>query len=161
MHALNDKPAPKTFASSIKRNFMSTADLITYLGFDGECEAAFTFYAKALNGEIVAMMRYADAPPDVPRMSERTSRIMHARLTVGDRSLMGGDTPSQHFSKPQGFCVAFQIDDPVEAERAFKALADGGQVTMPMGPTFFAQKFGMLTDKFGIPWMVNCPKPLA
>ena len=72
---------------------------------------------------------------------------------------MGGDAPGPHYSKPQGFSVALQIDDPAEAERAFAALAEGGAVTMPMGPTFFAQKFGMLTDKFGIPWMVNCPLP--
>jgi len=138
-----------------------TADLIPYLGFDGQCEAAFTFYAKALKGEVATLMRYADAPPEVPRMPGAESRIMHARLTVGERSLMGGDTPSERFFKPQGFCVAFQIDDPVEAERAFTALAEGAQVTMPIGPTFFAQKFGMLTDKFGIPWMVNCPRPSA
>jgi len=138
-----------------------TIDLISYLGFDGQCEAAFAFYAKALKGEIVALMRYADAPPEIPRMPGKADRIMHARLTVGGRSLMGGDTPSQHFAKPQGFCVAYQADDPAEAERAFGALAEGGVVTMPIGPTFFAQKFGMLIDKFGIPWMVNCERRAA
>ena len=107
------------------------------------------------------MMRYADAPPDVPRMTERPERIMHARLDVAGRSLMGGDGPNTGASKPLGFCVAFQIDDAAEAERAFAALAEGGQATMPIGPTFFAQKFGMLTDKFGIPWMVYCPKSPA
>ena len=136
------------------------ADFVPYLGFDGQCEAAFAFYAKALHGEILTLMRYADAPPDVPGMTERSDRIMHAHLKVGERGLMGGDGPSGA-SKPQGFCVTFQIDNPAEAERAFAALAEGGQATMPIGPTFFAQKFGMLTDKFGVPWMVYCPKPLA
>ena len=135
------------------------AEFVPYLGFDGQCEAAFNFYAKALKGEVAAMMRYSDAPSDVPRMGGDPNRIMHARLDVGGRSLMGGDAPSQHFSKPQGFSVSFQVDDPAEAERAFGALAEGGHVMMPFGPTFFAQKFGMLTDKFGIPWMVYCPMP--
>ena len=135
-------------------------ELIPYLGFDGQCEAAFKFYATALNGEVMAMMRYRDAPPEVPRMPGSDDRIMHASLKVGGRSLMGGDTPNQHFSPPQGFCVTFQIDDPAEAERVYGALGEGGKVTMPMGPTFFAQKFAMLTDKFGIPWIIICPRPM-
>jgi len=139
---------------------MST-DIIPYLSFDGQCETAFKFYATALNGELVALMRYGDAPPEILSTPETASRIMHARLKVGDRSLMGGDVPSRHASKPQGFCVSLQIDDPAEAERVFGALAEGGQVSMPMGPTFFAQRFGMLIDRFGTPWMVNCPQPTA
>jgi PhnB protein len=136
-------------------------DIVPYLSFDGQCEAAFAFYARALNGELVTLMRYGDAPPEIPTTPESASRVMHALLKVGGRNLMGGDAPSQHASKPQGFCVALQVDDPAEAERAFGALADGGRINMPFGPTFFAQRFGMLTDKFGIPWMVNCARPSA
>jgi PhnB protein len=131
-------------------------DLVTYLSFDGQCEAAFKFYEGVLRGKILMMIRLADAPFDVPRTPETENRIMHARLRVGDRYLMGGDAPAQHFSKPQGFCVSFQVDDAPEAERVFSELAQGGKITMPISQTFWANRFGMLIDKFGVPWMVNC-----
>jgi PhnB protein len=83
---------------------------------------------------------------------------MHARLKVGDRVLMGGDAPTRVASKSQGFCVSMQVDEPVEAERVFAELSAGGRVMMPIGPTFWAERFGMFTDKFGVPWMVNCEK---
>jgi PhnB protein len=136
-------------------------DLVTYLSFDGKCEEAFKHYASVLNGEILAMLRYADAPASagVPRSADSANRIMHARLKVGDRFLMGGDAPPQFASKPQGFCVSLQIDDPAEAERVFHALAQDGTTQMPIGPTFWASRFGMCIDKFGTPWMVNCEKP--
>ncbi len=136
-------------------------DFVTYLSFNGDCEAAFRFYEKVLGGKILMMMRYADAPPDVPRAPETIDRIMHARLKVGDRLLMGGDAPSQFFSKPQGFCVSIMVDDPAEAERVFAQLGDAGKIMTPIASTFWAQRFGMLIDKFGIPWMVNCERPSA
>jgi PhnB protein len=133
-----------------------TTDFVPYLSFNGECESAFKFYERALKGEIVAMLRFADAPPDVPRTPEAANRIMHARLRVGERVLMGGDAPVGLASKPQGFCVSLQVDDPAEAERIFTELSAGGKVMMPIGPTFWAERFCMFTDKFGVPWMVNC-----
>jgi PhnB protein len=83
---------------------------------------------------------------------------MHARLVVGDQVLMGSDAPPDHFEKTQGMSVALQVNDPIEAERIFAALADNGTVRMPIQPMFWAIRFGMLTDRFGIPWMVNCEK---
>jgi PhnB protein len=138
-----------------------TTDLVTYLSFDGQCEAAFKHYEKILGGQIVMMMRYADAPADAgaPQTPETANRIMHARLQVGDRFLMGGDAPPQFASKPQGFCVSIQVDDPAKAERIFGQLGEGGVVQMPIGETFWARRFGMLIDKFGTPWMVNCERP--
>jgi PhnB protein len=138
-----------------------TTDLITYLSFDGHCEAAFKHYEKILSGKIVMMMRYADAPPEagVPQAPETANPIMHARLQVGDRVLMGGDAPSQFATKPQGFCVSIQVDDPAEADRIFRELGEGGVVQMPIGQTFWADRFGMLIDQFGTPWMVNCERP--
>jgi PhnB protein len=138
-----------------------TTDLVTYLSFDGHCEAAFRRYEKILGGKILMMVRYADAPADagVSQNPEMAARIMHARLQVGDRLLMGGDAPPQFVTKPQGFCVSIQVDDAAEAERIFRALGEGGVVQMPLGETFWAHRFGMLIDKFGIPWMVNCEKP--
>ena len=87
-----------------------TTDLVTYLSFDGRCEAAFKHYEKILGGKILMMMRYADAPADagVPQNPETAARIMHARLQVGDRLLMGGDAPPQFATKPQGFCVSIR-----------------------------------------------------
>ena len=77
------------------------------------------------------------------------------------RLLMGGDAPRQFVSKPQGFCVSIMVDDSAEAERIFRELGEGGVVRMPIAETFWARRFGMLIDKFGIPWMVNCEKPAA
>jgi PhnB protein len=137
---------------------MST-DLVTYLAFDGKCEEAFKFYEKVLPGKILMMLRISDAPPEVPRTPGSENHIMHARLQVGERLLMGGDAP-QHipFSQPTGFCSNIMVDDPAEADRVFSALSDGGKVTMPIMETFWAHRFGMLVDKFGVPWMVNCEK---
>ena len=85
--------------------------------------------------------------------------IMHARLSLpGGTVLMASDVPAEHFHKPQGFAVSFTVTDPADGERKFNALADGGTVTMPFSKTFWAKGFGMCVDKFGIPWMVNCPK---
>ena len=119
-----------------------TTDLVTYLSFDGHCEAAFKHYEKILGGKILMMVRHADAPADagMPQTPETAARIMHARLQIGERLLMGGDAPPQFATKPQGFCVSIQADDPAEAERIFRALGEGGVVQMPLGETFFAHR---------------------
>jgi PhnB protein len=137
-------------------------DLVTYLSFDGQCEAAFRHYEKVLGGNMLMMMRYSDAPVGEcgPQAADVADRIMHARLKVGERLLMGGDAPPQYASKPQGFCVSIQVEESAEAERIFRELGEGGAVQMPIGETFWARRFGMLIDKFGTPWMVNCEKAM-
>ncbi len=132
-----------------------TIKLNPYLSFDGQCEEAFEFYARCLGGNLGAMMRYGDSPMAEHVPPERHGRILHALLTVGDQVLMGADVP-ERYGKPQGFSVSLQIDDPNEAERIFNTLAENGTVTMPLERTFWAERFGMLVDQFGIPWMVNC-----
>jgi len=82
--------------------------------------------------------------------------ILHARLMIGDKAVMGSDAPPERYENPQGFSVALGIDGPAEAERIFHVLAENGTVTMPIQQTFWAARFGMLVDRFGIPWMVNC-----
>lgn len=129
-----------------------------YLVFDGTCREAFEFYAKVLGGEIVAMMTHADMPSDQPSRPEHRDMILHARMTIGDKLLMGSDAPADRFKKMQGFMVTLGIENPAEAERIYKALSEGGTVEMPLTETFWAQKFGMLTDRFGTPWMINCEK---
>lgn len=142
-------------------------DLSTYLFFDGSCEEAFRRYAEVLRGEIVALMRY-DEVPSPPPGYKASKRIIHASLKVGDRLLMGSDTPPAGAGGPggghgpermQGFRTSISVDEPAEADRIFAALAEGGRIVAPIGETFFAIRFGMLNDRFGTPWMVNCPKP--
>jgi len=127
-----------------------------YLAFDGNCKEAFEFYAKCLNGKIDAMIRQQDTPIADQLNPDERNRVMHACLTIGDNVLMGGDSPIGQHQQPVGTTVALHIDDPEEAERVFNALSVGGNIHMPLSPTFWAQKFGMFSDRFGTPWMVNC-----
>jgi PhnB protein len=130
-----------------------------YLSFDGNCEAAFKFYERCFGTKINAMMPYRGSPMADQTSPDWLDRIMHGNMTVGDVILMGSDAPPDRYQKPQGITVAIGITEPAEAERVFAALADGGTVTMPIGETFWALRFGMLVDQFGIPWMVNCERP--
>ena len=131
--------------------------LNAYLYFDGQCEAAFKFYEKVLGGEIAMLLRYGDAPP-AQQVTGAADRIMHARLLVDGGCLMGSDYPPGLSQKPGGYRVNFGTSDPAEAERVFAALAEGGNVSWPLTETFFAHKFGMLEDRFGTSWMINCDK---
>lgn len=127
-----------------------------YLHFNGDCEAAFRYYERCLGGKIEAMLTHAGSPAEQHVPAEWRGKILHARLVVGDAVLMASDSPPGHYQKPQGFSVSIQISEPARADDIFRALADGGTVIMPFGQTFWAARFGMLVDKFGIPWMVNC-----
>jgi PhnB protein len=131
-----------------------------YLNFNGECEAAFTFYEKCLGGKNVTMMNYGSGPMAAKTPPGWQNKIMHARLLIGDQVLMGSDGPSDSYSKPQGISVTLNMSDPAEAERIFHALSEGGAVQMPIQETFWAARFAMFTDRFGIPWMINCEKPV-
>ena len=133
-------------------------ELNPYLSFDGQCEAAFKFYERCLGGRIVAMMTYAGSPMEEQTPSEWRNKIMHARLIVGDRILMGSDAPSDRYEPMKGFSVTLGIDDPKDAERIFHALSENGTVQMPIQKTFWAARFGMLVDQFGTPWMINCER---
>jgi len=127
-----------------------------YLLFGGQCEAAFRYYEKVLGGKITAMMPHEGTPAESQVPAEWRKKIIHARLAIGDQVLMGSDAPPDRYKPPQGFSVSVQVKTPEDADRIFHALADNGKVTMPLGKTFFSPAFGMLTDQFGIPWMVNC-----
>lgn len=133
--------------------------LTAYLNFDGTCREAFEFYARAFKAKIGHMQSFADSPMsgDVP--PEFGHRIMHARIDVGDNQmLMGSDTaPGMPFNGVHGFAVSVTLTDPAEADRIFNALVEGGKVTMPIAETFWAKRFGMCVDRFGIPWIINCP----
>ncbi|MGE0699652.1 MAG: SRPBCC domain-containing protein [Hyphomicrobiaceae bacterium] len=135
--------------------------LNAYLYFDGQCAEAFQLYEKVLHGRLVFSMKYAEAPRDQPVSAGTENRIMHARMVFGDSVLMGSDTPAGMYRKPQGFTVALAVAEPGEAERIYAALADGGKASMPLQETFFAHRFGMLEDRFGTPWLINCEKTQA
>jgi PhnB protein len=128
-----------------------------YLFYDGNCEEALKYYQKVLGARIEAMLPYEGGPPEMQIPPEHKKKIMHARVTIDGEVLMASDAAPGHFQKPQGYAVSLQVEDPADAERRFKALADGGSINMPFGKTFFSKGFGMCVDKFGIPWMVNCP----
>jgi len=132
-----------------------------YLNFNGNCADAFDFYAKVLGGKDLRVMTFGDMPPgpDMPPVpADQKKLVAHARFTAGDTTIMGSDAPGGRYNRPQGFYVNIGVDTPEEAERVFASLSQGGNVSMPIAETFWAKRFGMLTDKFGIPWMVNCEK---
>jgi PhnB protein len=128
-----------------------------YLHYNGNCAAAFKYYEKQLGAKIEMMLHYKDAPPEMPASPEHKDLVMHARMSIDGAIVMASDAPPERFHKPQGFSVSLSVKDLGEAERKFKALSQGGSEMMPFGKTFFAKGFGMCTDQFGIPWMVNCP----
>ncbi|SEA12715.1 VOC family protein [Microbulbifer marinus] len=129
-----------------------------YLFFRGQCKEALEFYAKIFDGEIIAMMTYDDGPMASDMPPEQLEKVMHAQLNIGEQVFMASDD-CQQYQQPQGFRITIGVDTPDEAECIYKALSEGGEVTMPMEETFWAQRFAMFTDRFGIPWMVNCDKP--
>jgi PhnB protein len=132
-----------------------------HLNFDGQCEEAFKFYERCLGVKITFMITYGDSPIATQISPDWHKKILHATMAVGNQMLLGSDAPPDKFQKAQGFAMTIDVDRPDEAERIFKALADKATVTMPMQETFWAVRFGMLSDRFGTPWMINCGKGAA
>ena len=132
-----------------------------YLLFNGRCEEAFQFYSQCLGGKIEAMMPFAGTPAEQEVPAEWRKKIIHASLTVGDQVLMASDAPPGRYEEPRGFSVSLNVKTPAEAERIFQALTENGKVQMPLQQTFWAARFGMVVDRFGIPWMVNCEPAAA
>lgn len=128
-----------------------------YLHFDGNCEEALEFYRQALGAQIDMLMRYKDSPePPPPGMvlPGMADKVMHANLRIGESTIMASDDCTQTRVIHQGFQLSLTAADEAEAERCFAALAEGGLVKMPLTKTFFSPCFGMLTDRFGVAWMV-------
>jgi PhnB protein len=132
----------------------------SYLFFDGRCEEALNFYRKAAGAEVEMMMRFKDSPePAQPGMVPPGSenKVMHASFRIGDTTVMASDGRCQGKPSFQGFALSIAAASESEADRVFGALSDGGQVQMPLTKTFFSPRFGMLTDRFGVTWMVIVP----
>lgn len=129
-----------------------------YLFYEGRCEEALEFYRQALGAEITMLMRYRDSPdpvPDdmIPAGSE--DKIMHASFNIGDSTIMASDGMCSAKPAFQGFSLSLTVPSEADADRLFAALADSGKVRMPLGKTFWSPRFGVVTDRFGVSWMIN------
>jgi PhnB protein len=132
-----------------------------YLYFNGQCEEAFKFYEKYLGGKITFMMTWEGSPMASQAPPGWSKKILHAGLASDDGVLEGCDAMPGEYKKPQSFCVMLRSKDASEAERIFNALAEDGTVQISIAQTFWALRFGMVVDRFGIPWLINCEKPAA
>ena len=134
--------------------------LYSHLNFGGNCEAAFLFYEKQLGGKITAMLKQDQLPTqyDVPQGMEKA--VVHARMNVADVELIGNDVPSNYFQPIRSSYLYLTLDSTESADKTWNALAEGGEVTMPIAETFFATRFGQLRDKFGVLWSIIHPKPM-
>jgi PhnB protein len=128
-----------------------------YLFFDGRCEEAVKFYQSALGAEVTMLTRFKDSPePHQPGMLPpgAENKVMHASVRIGDTTVLASDGRCLGRPSFQGFALSLTVPNEAEAERLFAALADGGQVQMPIAKTFFSPRFGMVADRFGVSWMV-------
>ncbi|HEX4054199.1 MAG TPA: VOC family protein [Tepidisphaeraceae bacterium] len=128
-----------------------------YLSFDGRCDEAIEFYKSAVGAEVTVLMRFKDMPKSCSETGPTPgteNKVMHAALRIGDSTVFASDGRCSGQAKFSGICLSLAAPNDAQAERLFNALASGGKVSMPLGKTFFSSNFGMLTDRFGVPWMV-------
>lgn len=125
-----------------------------YLFFEGRCDEALEFYRRALGAEVQMLMRYKDSPEPIQGKAPPPDKVMHSSFRVGDATVMASDGFCSGKPSFQGFSLSISARDDAEAERYFAALADGGKVAQPLMKTFFSSRFGMVSDRFGVPWMV-------
>jgi PhnB protein len=127
-----------------------------YLYFCGDCEAAFSLYAECFDGKVGELFRYRGTPLANQVPADWQDKVMHGSVTVAEQVLMGGDVAPEGYQKPQGFSLSLQLKNPTQAERIFRLLAQDGSIVVALEKTFWAARFGMLVDRFGIPWLINC-----
>lgn len=130
-----------------------------YLSFDGQCQAALQLYERCTGGKIVYLMTYAQSPMATQVPPEWGKRIYHATFSFMDQTLGAADAPPGSYRRPQGFSLTIEVDKPAEADRLFAMLSEKGTVQMPVQETHWARRFGVLTDQFGTPWIINCGTP--
>jgi PhnB protein len=134
----------------------SHLEVSAYLSFDGECEAAFSYYEEVLGAIHGLLFRYADSPAADVVPEGWGNKIMHGSVRIGGKLLEGADVPPDRYEKPQGFSLSLNVANADEAERVFEKLGNGGKILYPITKTFWSERFGMVVDRFGIPWMINC-----
>jgi PhnB protein len=133
--------------------------LYTQLNFGGNCEEAFRFYERHLEGKITAMMKVRDLPPNLPSPGGSPDAVIHVRMDVAGVELIGNDVPPERFQPIRSSYLYLAVDSAEAAEKIFSALAEGGQVTIPLAETFFATRFGQLRDRFGVLWTILHERP--
>jgi len=126
----------------------------TYLSFDGRCEEALEFYKKALGAKVEMLMRMKESPEPGMAPPGSEEKVMHTTFRIGDSTLNASDGRCSGTPNFQGVSLSLSVASEAEADRAFSALADGGQVQLPLGKTFFSPRFGMVADRFGVAWMI-------
>jgi PhnB protein len=131
--------------------------LVPYLNFYGQCEEAMNFYKDVLGGEVLGIHRFGDSPMSVDENMK--SKIMHMGIKFGDNILYASDGMESKPVEGNRYTLSINIDSPSEAEKVFSKLSEGGNITMPIQATFWAERFGMFKDKYGVTWMINCEKP--
>ena len=131
-------------------------DMSPYLSFSGECEAAFRFYETCLGATPGPIFRYAGTPFEHQVPSDWQDKVMHASLTIGRQVLMGADVAPDRYEAPKGFSLSLQLNDTADAERVFRELSTNGRVVTPLEKTFWAARFGVVADRFGVTWLINC-----
>ena len=127
-----------------------------YVSFNGQCEAAFTFYERSLGGQLGPLFRYGGTSLADQVPADWSDRIMHGSVTIGGQVLQGCDVAPDRYEGPRGFSLSLQIKSVAEAERVFGEIADGGRIVLPLEKTFWAERFGMVVDRYGIQWLINC-----
>lgn len=134
---------------------------ITYLHFSGNCEAALKFYEQAIGAKIRHLFHYRGSPVESQVPAQMKDKVLHAVIDIGEGVLMASDRVGRIGADDMtGFSIVLDATTPEDAERLLAALAAGGRVTMPLQETFWARRFGMVVDSFGVPWMINCEKPM-
>ena len=159
MHTLFDKPREHTAKSDFEdpdSNGEMNMDINPYLSFKGDCEAAFKFYEQCLGGELGAIFRYGGSALANGVPPEWSDKVMHGSVRVGNQVLMGADVTPDQYQEPQGFSLSIQITSVADAERIFRDLSARGVVVMPLEKTFWAERFGVVIDRFSIRWLINC-----
>ena len=126
-----------------------------YLYFNGACEEAMRFYADTLGGEILGIFHNDQAPDPESRMPGGDKLVMNMAMKLGNAMMMASDAPGQYYQKPQGFSISITPQSLADVDRVYATLSQGGQVSMPLGETFWAERFAMFTDRYGTPWMIN------
>jgi len=134
----------------------TTPQLNVYLSFKGDCEPAFRTYAQCFGGTVGELFRYGGSPMEDQVPPDWADRVMHGSVTIGGQVLMGADTAPLQYEAPRGISLALHIKGAAEGERIFNELAVGGTIVVPMEKTFWAERFGVVVDRFGINWSLNC-----
>ena len=130
--------------------------VIPYLCFNGDCEAAFKFYEQCVDAECGEIFRYAESPMAGQVPPDWGDKIMHGNISIAGRAFQAADVSPDRYEEPKGFSLSLQLGSAAEAERIFKDLAEGGTVLIPLEKTFWAERFGAVVDRFKIAWLINC-----